>query len=56
MTPIIEFLGYSPLPEATALGERLVRQRTSLGLSQQEAGKHHMNTADVARSRCDSPY
>ena len=37
MPAIIRFLGYNPLPEAKTLGEQLVRQRTSLGLSQKEA-------------------
>jgi DNA-binding XRE family transcriptional regulator len=37
MPAVIQFLGYNPLPEATTLGERLVRQRISLGLSQKEA-------------------
>ncbi len=34
---IIEFLGYNPLPPANNLVERLVRGRTSMGLSQKEA-------------------
>lgn len=37
MPAIIEFLGYNPLPSANGLGEELVRQRTSLGLTQREA-------------------
>src|SRR5580658_3352619 len=37
MPTIIEFLGYNPLPPATSLAERLVRGRTSKGLSQKEA-------------------
>jgi len=37
MPAIIRFLGYNPLPEANGWGERLVRHRTSLGLSQKEA-------------------
>lgn len=37
MPAIIDFLGYNPLPAASTLAERLVRQRTSLGLSQEEA-------------------
>jgi site-specific DNA recombinase len=37
MPSIIAFLGYNPLPEVTTLGERLVRHRISLGLSQKEA-------------------
>jgi transcriptional regulator with XRE-family HTH domain len=36
MPAIIEFLGYNPLPEAKNLAERLVRHRTSLGLTQRE--------------------
>jgi len=39
MRAIIEFLGYNPLPAAKTLGERLVRHRTSLGLSQSESAK-----------------
>jgi len=34
---IIAFLGYTPLPEAKTLGERLVRHRKTLGMSQKEA-------------------
>jgi DNA-binding transcriptional regulator YiaG len=40
MPAILRFLGYNPLPAAKAWGERLVRQRTTLGLSQKEAAKH----------------
>ncbi len=36
---IIDFLGYNPLPEATTWGERLVRHRTSLGMTQKEAAR-----------------
>jgi hypothetical protein len=36
---IIEFLGYNPPPAAKTLGERLVRHRTSLGLSQAVASE-----------------
>ena len=39
MPAIIEFLGYNPLPPATTLAERLVRGRTSLGLTQKEAAR-----------------
>jgi transcriptional regulator with XRE-family HTH domain len=39
MPAIIPFLGYNPLPEATTLGERLVRHRTTLGMSQKEAAQ-----------------
>lgn len=37
MPAIIRFLGYNPLPAADTLGGRLVRHRSSLGLSQKEA-------------------
>lgn len=37
MPGIIAFLGYNPLPEATTLAEKLVRHRTTLGMSQKEA-------------------
>jgi len=37
MPSIIRFLGHNPLQEARTLGERLVRQRTALGLSQKRA-------------------
>jgi transcriptional regulator with XRE-family HTH domain len=37
MPAIIRFLGYNPLPEADTLGGRLVRHRTSLGMTQGEA-------------------
>ena len=37
MPAIIRFLGYNPLPEAKGWGGRLVRLRTTLGLSQTEA-------------------
>lgn len=39
MPTIIRFLGYNPLPKATTMGARLVRHRTTLGLSQAEAAK-----------------
>ena len=39
MPPIIRFLGYNPLPEANGWGAQLVRQRTTLGLSQEESAK-----------------
>lgn len=39
MPAIIQFLGYNPLPEAKTLAERLVRHRTTLGLSQKEAAR-----------------
>jgi transcriptional regulator with XRE-family HTH domain len=34
---IIDFLGYNPLPPSNGIGEELVRQRTTLGLSQKQA-------------------
>jgi DNA-binding transcriptional regulator YiaG len=37
MPAIIRFLGYNPLPEANGWGDRLVRHRTTLGLSQKKA-------------------
>jgi DNA-binding XRE family transcriptional regulator len=37
MAAVIEFLGYNPLPVANGTGEQLLRQRTSLGLTQREA-------------------
>jgi transcriptional regulator with XRE-family HTH domain len=37
MPAIIRFLGYNPLPETEGWGERLVRCRTTLGLTQREA-------------------
>jgi transcriptional regulator with XRE-family HTH domain len=40
MPAILRFLGYNPLPAANGWGERLVRQRTTLGLSQKEVAKH----------------
>jgi transcriptional regulator with XRE-family HTH domain len=36
---IIDFLGYNPLPAATTLAGRLVRHRTSLGLTQSESAR-----------------
>jgi transcriptional regulator with XRE-family HTH domain len=39
MPAIIRFLGYDPLPEAHAWGSRLVRHRTSLGLSQKQSAR-----------------
>jgi transcriptional regulator with XRE-family HTH domain len=39
MPAIIRFLGYNPLPAARGWGERLVRHRTSLGMTQGEAAK-----------------
>jgi transcriptional regulator with XRE-family HTH domain len=40
MPAIIRFLGYNPLPVADGWGERLLRYRSTLGLSQKEAAKH----------------
>jgi len=37
---VICFLGYNPLPEAHTLNGRLIRYRTSLGMTQEEAAKH----------------
>ena len=34
-----DFLGYNPLPKADTVAEKLVRQRTSLGLSQKESAE-----------------
>jgi hypothetical protein len=34
MPAVIEFLGYNPLPAPTTIGERIVRRRTALGMSQ----------------------
>ena len=39
MPDIIKFLGYDPLPQANTVAEKLVRQRTSLGLSQKESAE-----------------
>ena len=36
---VIGFLGYNPLPPADTLGEKLVRHRTVLGMSQKEAAR-----------------
>ncbi len=36
MPAIIRLIGYNPLPVGKTIGERLVRQRMSLGLSQKE--------------------
>ena len=33
---VIRFLTYNPLPEAKTLGERIVRHRTAMGMSQKE--------------------
>ena len=39
MPAIIQFLGYDPLPVAKGWGERLVRRRTTLGMTQKEAAR-----------------
>lgn len=39
MPAIIEFLGFNPLPPAKNVAERLVRNRTTLGLSQKQAAE-----------------
>jgi transcriptional regulator with XRE-family HTH domain len=39
MPAIIRFLGYNPLPAADTLGGWIVRHRTSLGMTQEEAAK-----------------
>jgi len=39
MPAIIRFLGYNPLPEGNGWGERLLRRRTSLGISQEASAK-----------------
>jgi DNA-binding transcriptional regulator YiaG len=39
MPAVIKFLGYNPLSEGKGLGSRLVKHRTSLGMSQGEAAK-----------------
>lgn len=50
MPAVIEFLGYNPLPPATNMVERLVRHRTSLGLSQAvSAQRMGVDPATLAR-------
>ena len=39
MPAIIRFLGYNPLPPGNGWGERLLRRRTTLGLSQEASAK-----------------
>jgi transcriptional regulator with XRE-family HTH domain len=39
MPAVIEFLGYDPLPAPTTVGERIVRRRTALGMSQKDAAR-----------------
>jgi site-specific DNA recombinase len=40
MPAILDFLGYNPVPPATSWADRLVRHRTSLGLTQEESARH----------------
>jgi transcriptional regulator with XRE-family HTH domain len=50
MPAIIDFLGYNPLSAANTLAEQLVRQRTTLGLSQKEsAGRIGVDQGTLAR-------
>ena len=50
MPAIIRFLGYNPLALASTLAEQLVRQRTSLGLSQKESARQiGVDPATLAR-------
>jgi site-specific DNA recombinase len=50
MPAIIRFLGYNPLPAASTLAGQLVRQRTSLGLSQKEsAGRIGVDPSTLAK-------
>jgi site-specific DNA recombinase len=50
MPAIIRFLGYNPLPAAHTVAEQLVRQRTSLGLSQKEsAGRIGVDPSTLAK-------
>jgi len=50
MPAIIDFLGYDPLPQAHTLAEQLVRQRSSLGLSQKEsAGRLGVDPSTLAK-------
>jgi transcriptional regulator with XRE-family HTH domain len=39
MPATTDFLGYNPLLQANTVAEKLIRQRTSLGLSQKESAK-----------------
>ena len=39
MPAVIRLLGYNPLPEAKTVGEQLVRHRTSLGVTQNDAAR-----------------
>jgi hypothetical protein len=49
MRAIIRFLGYNPLPEAKSLAEQLVRQRTTLELSRENARCHKSQCQRHAR-------
>ena len=47
---IVRFLGYNPLPAAKGWAERLVRHRTSLGMTQGEAaGRLGVDPSTLAR-------
>jgi DNA-binding transcriptional regulator YiaG len=50
MAAIIDFLEYNPLPPANGIGGELVRQRTTLGVSQrQSAASMEVDPASLAR-------
>ena len=50
MPAIIRFLGYNPLPTVQAWGERLVRHRTTLGMTQKAAaGRLGVDQGTLAR-------
>jgi predicted transcriptional regulator len=49
MPAIIDFLGYDPLQAAKGWGERLVRYRTTLGMTQKAAGRLGVDQATLAR-------
>ena len=46
MPVIMRFLGYNTLPEANGWGKRVVRHRTTLGLTQKEAGTTSASYSD----------
>ena len=53
MPAIIRFLGYNPLPEAKTLAEQLVRHRTTLGMSQENAAQElGVDPGTLARWEC----
>lgn len=53
MPAIIEFVGYNPLPPATSLAERLIRARTSIGLTQKNSAKRiGVDPDTLARWEC----